>query len=192
MPAASEEKALVTNGMSEYKRDKTNANSAVVCQVKTSDYGSRPLDGIDYLRSIEKRAFIAGGGDYSAPVQNVADFMRGRKSVSFGRVKPSYCLGTKFCNLEDIVPDYISCSVRKSLADMEKRLKGFASSGVLTAAETRTSSPVRILRNEKLVSLSVSNLYPAGEVGYAGGIMSSAMDGIKVAEKIKEKYSAKN
>lgn len=192
VPAASEENALVTNGMSEYKRDKTNANSAVVCQVKTSDYGSRPLDGIDYLRSIEKRAFVAGGGDYSAPVQNVADFMRGRKSVSFGRVKPSYCLGTKFCNLEDIVPDYISCSVRKSLADMEKRLKGFASSGVLTAAETRTSSPVRILRNDKLVSLSVSNLYPAGEVGYAGGIMSSAMDGIKVAEKIKEKYSAKN
>lgn len=188
VPSSSEEGGVVTNGMSEFARDKTNANSAIVCQIKTSDFSSHTLAGMDFLRNLERRAFVAGGKNYCAPVQNVTDFIKGKKSTAFSSVLPSYAIGTKFCSLDDILPPFISNSIRSAFLEFDKKIKGFAKSGVLTAVETRTSSPVRIVRGEKLNSLGVENMYPAGEVGYAGGIMSSALDGLKVANAIKEKY----
>ncbi len=190
VPAASEEGGVVTNGMSEYKRDKENANSAIVCQIRSSDYGDSRgvLSGIDFLRNIEKKAFMIGGGNYLAPCQNITDFMTDNLSNKFGKVKPSYFIGTKFARAEDVLPKFVCDNIRVGLADMNNKIKGFAESGVLTMPETRTSSPVRIVRDENLSAVNVSNLYPSGEVGYAGGIMSSAMDGVKIAEKIKDKY----
>lgn len=188
MPATSIKGAVCTNGMSEYKRDKINANSAIVCQIKTSDYGSGVLDGIDFIEAIEKKAFVCGGGDYCAPAANVTDFMNGKLSKKFGEVKPSYAIGTRFALMENILPKFVCDDIRISLADMNKKIHGFSEKGVITAPETRTSSPVRIKRKENLSAEGIDNLYPSGEVGYAGGIMSSAMDGIKIAEKIKEKY----
>lgn len=188
VPATSVEGAVCTNGMSEYLRDKENANSAIVCQVKTTDYGDDVLSGIDFIEKIERRAFLLGGGDYSAPVQNVVDFMKNQKSRAFDSVKPSYALGTKFVKTDDVLPKFICDDIRVSLADMNKRIRGFSTSGVITSAETRTSSPVRILRGLDYCADGIENLYPSGEVGYAGGIMSSAMDGAKIAEKIKNKY----
>lgn len=188
VPSSSEEGGVVTNGMSEFARDKVNANSAIICQVKTSDFGSGILDGMDFLRKMEQRAFIAGGKNYCAPVQNVTDFIKGKKSTAFTTVKPSYAIGTQFCEMDDILPPFIVNSIRSAFVDFDRKIKGFAKSGVLTAVETRTSSPVRIIRGENLACLGLSNAYPVGEVGYAGGIMSSALDGLKIAKKIKEKY----
>ncbi len=187
VPATSEEKAIVTNGMSEYARDKINANSAIVCQLKTKDFGSGVLSGIDFLEGIEKRAYGISNS-YMAPCQNVEDFMSDKDSTGFKKVKPSYKMGTVFSKMENVLPKFFCDSIRLSLNDMNKRMKGFTDSGIITAPETRTSSPVRIVRTEELSSVNVSNLYPSGEVGYAGGIMSSSMDGIKIAEKIKSKY----
>ncbi len=188
VPSSSEEGGVVTNGMSEFARDKVNANSAIVCQVKTSDFGSGILDGMDFLRNLEQRAFIAGGKNYSAPVQNVTDFIKNKNSTRFGAVLPSYAIGTQFCKMDDILPPFIASSIRGAFAQFDNKIRGFASSGVLTAVETRTSSPVRIVRGENLNSLGIENMYPTGEVGYAGGIMSSALDGLKIAKKIKEKH----
>lgn len=187
--AASENGGVVTNGMSNLARDGVNANSAVVAQVFKSDYGEGALAGIDYIRKLERAAFAAGGGNYRAPVQLVGDFLNGRESTGFGRVKPTYPIGTAFCRLDKLLPDYIVSAIRAGIKDMDRRLKGFAAEdAVLTGIETRTSTPVRILRADNLAAVGFQNAYPCGETGYAGGIMSAAIDGLRVAEKLSEKY----
>lgn len=183
MPAASEENTVVVNGMSEFKRNAVNSNSAVVVQVRKEDFGDgNELKGIDFQRSIERKAFELGGGEYSAPVSLLGDFYKNRKSTGFKTVEPSYPVGVTFANLNELLPDFLTEPMKAGIKDMAKRLKCFDDeNAVLTGAETRTSSPVRVLRNEKMQSVTHSNLYPIGEVGYAGGIMSSAVDGIKCA-----------
>lgn len=187
MPAASESGGVVTNGMSNYARDGENANSALIAQVTRADFESEhPLAGIEFQRKIERAAYIAGGGDYVAPVQRVGDFLRNRTSDCFGSVKPTYAGGTAFADLRSVLPNGVITTLKCALTDMDKRLKGFACpDAILTAAETRTSSPVRMERDETLQSVSVKNLFPCGEgAGYAGGITSSAADGIRVADGV--------
>ncbi|MBR2614005.1 MAG: FAD-dependent oxidoreductase [Clostridia bacterium] len=188
VPAMSEENTVVTNGMSEFARDKINANSAIICQIRKGEFYNGILESLDYFSSLEQKAFCFGGGDYSAPVQNVEDFIKDKKSTSIYSVKPTYAIGVKPTSLNGLLPDIVTNSIRSGLVEMGKKINCFSRSGILTGVETRTSSPVRIVRNENLSSVSLTNLYPVGEVGYAGGITSSAMDGIKVAEKIKELY----
>ena len=190
MPAASEAGGLVTNGMSNYARNETNANAALIAQVYKSDFGQdfekNPLAGVEFQRAIECKAFVTGGGDYRAPVQLVGDFLKGRTSDKFGKVVPTYASGTTFADLGEVLPSFITQTLKRAILDMDKRLKGFADpEAVLTAAETRTSSPVRIERGEDMQSVSVKGVYPCGEgAGYAGGITSSAADGIRTAEAI--------
>ena len=193
MPASSESGGVVVNGMSNYARNEKNANSALIVQVRSSDFSSDDvLAGVEYQRTLERKAFIAGGGDYSAPIQRVGDFLDGKASDKFGEILPSYGAGTRFCDLKAVLPNYICESLKIALVDMDKRLKGFCSpDALLTAVETRTSSPVRIERTESLESVNVSGLYPCGEgAGYAGGITSSAADGLRVAEAIFAKLNA--
>lgn len=190
VPAASEEGHLVVNGMSYHARDKENANSALVVSVTPSDYGPHPLDGIAFQRSLERKAFLSGGGNYYAPVQKAEDFLSGRMTESFGEVTPSYEPGVRSLQLRDLFPSYISDGLEDGLLQFEKKIKGFTGHGaLLTGVETRTSAPVRILRGETLESPSAEGLYPCGEgAGYAGGIVSSAVDGLKVAEAVIRKY----
>ena len=183
---------VVTNGMSNFARDGENSNSAVLVGIDKEDYGSSsPLAGMEYQSEIEKRAFTAGGSDYSAPTQLLGDFLSGTKSISCGSVRPTYQPGTRFCSLDSVLPEKICESIRLAIPEFASRLRGFdAPDAVLTAPETRSSSPVRILRGESMQSISVKGLYPCGEgAGYAGGITSSAVDGLKVAEKIIENCS---
>ncbi len=187
MPAASEVGGVVTNGMSNYARDGENANSALIVQVTRDDFGSEhPLAGIEYQRRIERAAYRAGGNDYRAPVQLVGDFLRDKTSAAFGSVLPTYAAGTTYADLREVLPSKIVTTLKSAILDMDRKLKGFAAfDGVLTGAETRTSSPVRIERGEDLQSVSVSALFPCGEgAGYAGGITSSAADGIRVADGV--------
>ena len=190
MPSSSERETVVVNGMSNYARNAVNSNSAVIVQAKTSDFYKGALGGVEFQRDLEKKAFILGGGDYSAPVQLVKDFIKGETTLGFEKVIPSYEIGVKKSNLVGLLPKDIENALRYGIIDMGKRLKGFDDNGgVLTAVETRTSSPVRITRGENLASVSVSNLYPCGEgCGYAGGITSAGADGKRVALKIVEKY----
>ena len=187
MPAASERESVVTNGMSNYARDGKNANSALIVQVRKLDFADdSPLSGIRFQREIERAAYVAGGSNYAAPVQLVGDFLQGKESSRFGEVLPTYAAGTAFADMRVVLPAFITDVLKTALTDMDKRLHGFANPyAILTAAETRTSSPVRIERNETLQSPSVEGLFPCGEgAGYAGGITSSAADGWKVAEAI--------
>lgn len=187
MPAASEDGMLVVNGMSNYLRDLKNANSAVIAQVHKSDFDSdNPLAGVEFQRKLEKNAFILGGRNFSAPVQLAEDFIRGDVTKSLKGVYPTYRRGFEFANLEKIFPVGITNALKKGLYDMDGKIKNFASNGaVLTGVESRTSSPIRIPRTEKYQSVSHKGLYPCGEgCGYAGGIMSAATDGVKVAESI--------
>ncbi len=187
MPAASEAGGVVTNGMSNYARDGVNANSALVVQVTGADFGGEsPLAGVEFQRRLERAAFKAGGGSYAAPVQLVGDFLADRESSAFKSVLPTYAAGTSFANLREVLPLAVSDTLKAAIADMERRLKGFACpDAVLTGVESRTSSPVRIERNDDFQSVSVQGLYPCGEgAGYAGGITSSAADGLRVAESI--------
>lgn len=189
--AASEKNTVVTNGMSEFARDSLNANSALLIGIEPSDYYSgSPLDGVAFQRKIESAAFIAGGEDYSAPVQRVGDFLKGQKSSSFGSVVPSYRPKTNFAKMEDVLPDFVTDVMKIAIMQMDGRLAGFADyDAVLTGAETRSSSPIRILRNENLQSVSIKGLFPCGEgAGYAGGIVSAAVDGVKCAEKLISLY----
>lgn len=191
MPAASEEGGVVTNGMSDYARDGRNANSALLVQIKRSDFDcGNVLDGVEFQRKIERAAYAAGGYSYAAPVQRLEDFFAGRESRAFGEVLPTYAAGTAMFDLNRLLPPYVSEAMKAGVADMDRRLHGFASpDALLTGAETRFSSPVRILRNEHCESVSAAGVYPCGEgCGYSGGITSSAADGILVAEKICEKY----
>ena len=187
MPSTSEEGGVVVNGMSNYARDGMNANSALIAQVKSADFGAEhPLAGIEFQRKIERAAFVAGGGDYSAPVQLVGDFLLDKTSTKFGEVLPTYGAGTSFADLRSVLPTSVVDTLKLAIVDMDRRLKGFAHPhAVLTAVESRTSSPVRIERDDSMQSIGVRGLYPCGEgAGYAGGITSSAADGLRVAEAV--------
>jgi uncharacterized FAD-dependent dehydrogenase len=186
LAASSEPGTVVTNGMSQYSRNAGNANSAIVVEVFPKDYPEGPLAGIDYQRKWEKRAFELGGGTYDAPGQLVGDFLAGRPSTEFGSVQPSYKPGVHLGDLSNSLPDYIISAIREALPVFDKQIKGFVmADAILTGVETRTSSPVRIVRGRDFQSVSLPGLYPAGEgSGYAGGILSSAVDGIKAAEAV--------
>lgn len=190
VPASSEEGMLAVNGMSYHARDGRNANSAVVVSVTPTDYGPHPLDGIRFQRALETRAFQMGGGNYHAPVQKVEDFLEGRMSTSFGEVLPTYMPGVKFADLGALFPSAITEALKTGLTEFDRKIKGFTRHGaIMTGVETRTSSPVRIVRDESLQSAQVRGVYPAGEgAGYAGGIISSAVDGLKIAESVISKY----
>ena len=182
--AASEENSVVTNGMSNFARDGENANSALLVSVHPADFeGDDVLSGMDFQRKLEKTAFYMGGGNYYAPIQTSADFLKGQKSVSLGSVNPTYPIGVTPSNLKQLFPDFITNALSEAIPLMDRKIKGFAlPDAVLTAVESRSSSPVRIVRGEDFQS-SVKGLYPCGEgAGYAGGIMSAAVDGIRVAE----------
>lgn len=190
--AASEENTVVTNGMSEFARNKTNANSALLVGVSPSDFGSDdPLAGVEFQREIERRAFIAGGSNYNAPVQRVGDLLKNRSSDRIGSVVPSYKPGYAFAKISDYLPDFAVESIREAIPILNNRLHGFSDpDAVVTGAETRSSSPVRIMRNENLESVTTEGVYPCGEgAGYAGGIISAAVDGIKCAEAVLLKSS---
>lgn len=185
--ATSEPNRVVTNGMSQYSRNERNANSGIVVGITPTDYPGHPLAGIDFQRRWESRAFELGGGTYDAPGQLVGDFLANRPSIEFGSVLPSYKPGVHLCNLDTALPEYAIAAVREALPFFDKQIKGFSMhDAVLTGVETRTSSPVRIRRrDDTLQSMNTVGLYPAGEgAGYAGGIMSAAIDGIRVAEAV--------
>lgn len=184
--AASEQGRVVTNGMSEYARDTENANAALLVGVGTEDFASKhPLAGMYFQQKIEEAAFVAGGKNYHAPAQLVGDFLKSRESKKLGGVQPSYKPGVTLGTIQNVLPPQVVATMRSAITEMDKKLKGFASSdAVLTAPETRSSSPIRILRDETMQS-SVKGLYPCGEgAGYAGGITSAAVDGLKAAEAI--------
>ena len=184
--AASEEGRVVTNGMSYADRDGENANAALLVTVNPEDYHwTAPLDGMYWQRSMEERAYEAGCRNYCAPAQKVGDFLEGKPSTGPGEVKPTYRPGVTWCDLTDVLPEPIVDALKEALPQLDGKLKGFASpDAVMTAPETRSSSPVRILRDETRQS-AVRGLYPCGEgAGYAGGIMSAALDGIQTAEAI--------
>jgi uncharacterized FAD-dependent dehydrogenase len=184
--AASEPGRVVTNGMSQYSRDERNANSGIVVGITPEDYPGGPLAGVEFQRHWEERAFELGGGTYEAPGQLVGDFLAGRPSTAFGSVLPSYRPGVRLGDLSTSLPDYAIEAIREALPAFDRKIKGFAmEDAVLTGVETRTSSPIRIKRNDDFQSLDTEGLYPAGEgAGYAGGILSAAVDGIRVAEAV--------
>jgi uncharacterized FAD-dependent dehydrogenase len=184
--ATSEAGHVVTNGMSQYSRNERNANSGIVVGITPDDYPGHPLAGIDFQRRLEAQAFKLGGETYEAPGQLVGDFLAERPSTALGSVQPSYTPGVHLCDLSSALPEYAITAIREAIPAFDKKIKGFAmNDAVLTGVETRTSSPIRIKRNEHYQSLNVKGLYPAGEgAGYAGGILSAAVDGIKVAEAL--------
>lgn len=184
--ATSEPNRVVTNGMSQYSRNERNANAGIVVGIDPSDYPGGPLAGIAFQRELESRAFILGGSNYQAPGQLVGDFLQGKPSTEFGGVVPSYKPGVHLTDLATSLPGYAIEAIREAIPAFEKKIKGFAMpDAVLTGVETRTSSPLQIKRGPDYQSINTKGLYPAGEgAGYAGGIMSAGIDGIKVAEAI--------
>lgn len=188
VPAASEEGGLVTNGMSEHARDQKNANSGLLVQVFPEDFPTdHPLAGVEFQKELEHKAFELGGSNYQAPVQLVGDFLDGKASKAMGSVEPSYALGVKPTNLESLFPDYVTQSMREAIIGLDKKMHGFAlSDAVMTGVESRSSSPVRINRDEEnYQSVSTKGIYPSGEgAGFAGGIVSAGIDGLKCAESM--------
>ena len=186
--ATSEPNRVVTNGMSQYSRNERNANAGIVVGITPEqDYPGHPLAGIKFQRQWESRAFELGGGTYEAPGQLVGDFLAGKPSTQLGEVIPSYTPGVHLTDLATALPDYAIEAIREAIPAFDKQIRGFARpDAVLTGVETRTSSPIRITRDDNtLQSLNTKGLYPAGEgAGYAGGILSAAIDGIKVAEAV--------
>ena len=185
--ATSEPGCVVTNGMSQYSRAERNANAGLVVNVSPADFDDQgPLAGIEFQRRWERRAFELGGGTYDAPAQRVADFLAGRPSDHLGTVEPSYQPAVKPADLATALPDYVIAAIREAIPAFDQQIRGFAmDDAVLTGVETRTSSPLRITRGKDCQSLNVKGLYPAGEgAGYAGGILSAAVDGIEVAEAL--------
>lgn len=183
--SASEEGGVVTNGMSVFARDGENANSALLVSVTPDDFKSNdPLAGMYFQREIEQKAFKLGGESYSAPYQRVGDFLKIKGGGT--EVTPTYKPDVVSASLDEVLPDFVAESLRMAIEEMDKKLRGFADSGaVITAPETRSSSPVRVLRDKETMQSNIKGLYPCGEgAGYAGGIMSAAVDGIKTAEKI--------
>ena len=199
--AASQENCVVTNGMSYYARDGENANSALLVSVEPSDYikNEDPLSGIYFQESLERSAYDAGGGGYFAPVQRVGDFLgiigktdlktREKTSIYNCKAEPTYKPGVTEAKLDDILPDFVTAAMREALPEMGRRLSGFdMANAVMTGVETRSSSPVKIPRDAFFESVNIAGIYPGGEgAGYAGGIMSAAVDGIKIAEAVIEK-----
>jgi uncharacterized protein len=191
--AASEPGHLVTNGMSQYSRNERNANAGFVVGISPADFPSpHPLAGIELQRDLEARAFAAGGGDYFAPGQRVEDFMARRASTTLGTVIPSYRPGVRPADLASLMPDYVVEAMREALPVFGQKIPRYDDpDALLTGVETRTSSPIRIKRRPDFQSLNVTGLFPAGEgAGYAGGILSAAVDGIKVAEALARALSA--
>ncbi len=184
--ATSEPGRVVTNGMSQYSRNERNANSGIVVGITPADYPGHPLAGIEFQRHWESRAFELGGGNYDAPGQLLGDFIANRPSREFGAVLPSYKPGVHLGDLNPSLPDYAIAAIREALPAFDQQIKGYAMhDAVLTGVETRTSSPISIKRNAHCQSINTVGLFPAGEgAGYAGGILSAAVDGIKVAEAV--------
>jgi len=185
--ASSEEGRVVTNGMSQYSRNERNANSAIVVGIEPSDYPGHPLAGVAFQRELESRAFVLGGSTYDAPGQLMGDFVRGVPSTEFGSVIPSFKPAVHLTDLAPSLPGYAIVALREAFVAFDKQIKGYyKEDAVLTGVETRTSSPIRIKRrDDDLQSLNTRGLFPAGEgAGYAGGIMSAAIDGIRVAEAV--------
>ena len=185
--SSSELGGVVTNGMSRYSRNLPNANSGLLVGVTPLDFGgTSPLAGIEFQRKWERKAFEIGGSNYFAPVQLVGDFLSSRPSHSLGEVCPSYAPGITPCDLAECLPGFVIETIRLAIPQMDRKLKGFArNDAVMTGVESRSSSPIRIARDDTLQSHSIRGLYPAGEgAGYAGGIISAAVDGVKVAEAI--------
>ena len=193
--SASSEGELVTNGMSEHARDQANANSALLVNVLPQDFESNhPLAGIEFQEKYERLAYKLGGSNYDAPIQLVGDFLKDTISTKIGSVEPSYKPGYKFVDLRECLPEFVTDSMKEALVLLDNKLKGFAmNDAILTGVETRSSAPVRIVRDEDtLESINTKSLYPCGEgAGYAGGIITAAVDGIKCAEKVIQKYSNK-
>lgn len=188
--ATSEPNRVVTNGMSQYSRNERNANAGIVVGITPEDYPGGPLAGIEFQRALESKAYELGGSTYEAPGQLVGDFLAGRASTEFGTVLPSYKPGVHLTDLAESLPSYAIEAIREAIPEFEKQIKGFSmKDAVLTGVETRTSSPLRISRGANFQSLNVKGLYPAGEgAGYAGGILSAGVDGIKVAEAVALDY----
>jgi uncharacterized FAD-dependent dehydrogenase len=187
--AASEPGGVVTNGMSQYSRAERNANAGLVVEVSVADFGGAPGDplaGVAFQRRLEENAFRLGGGDYSAPAQRLGDFLAGRASTQLGEVTPSYQPGVLLTDLSAALPAFAVDAIREAIPAFDRKIRGFALPGaMLTGVETRTSSPVRLTRGEDMQSVNVKGLYPAGEgAGYAGGILSAAIDGICAAEAV--------
>ncbi|MFT4817750.1 MAG: putative FAD-dependent dehydrogenase [Marinobacter psychrophilus] len=182
--AASEEHGVVTNGMSQYSRAERNANSAIVVGIDPSDYPGNPLAGIDFQRALERNAYVLGGSNYDAPAQKVGNFLKGTSSETVGSVEPSFQPGVKLTDLSKALPDFCIEAIREAIPVFNRKIKGFAlEDALLTGVETRTSAPICIKRGKDFQSINTQGLYPAGEgAGYAGGILSAAIDGIKVAE----------
>ncbi|MCR4346215.1 MAG: hypothetical protein NUV55_03260 [Sulfuricaulis sp.] len=190
--ASSEEGRVVTNGMSHYSRNERNANAGIVVGITPADFGSdHPLAGIALQRQLEEKAFELGGMNYNAPAQLVGDFLAGKPSTAPGSVIPSYTPGVTWTDLSTALPDYAISAIREAIPVFEKSLRGFAmQDAVLTGVETRTSSPIRIARKDNFESVNTIGLYPAGEgAGFAGGIISAAVDGMKAAEAVAHKIA---
>jgi uncharacterized protein len=184
--AASEPGRVVTNGMSQYSRNERNANAGIVVGITPADYPGHPLAGIAFQRLWEERAFAAGGADYAAPAQLVGDFLAMKASTALGDVIPSYKPGVHMGDLAACLPAFAVAAIREAIASFDRQIKGFAmADAVMTGVETRTSSPIRIGRDDSLQSINTRGLYPAGEgAGFAGGILSAAVDGIRIAEAV--------
>jgi uncharacterized FAD-dependent dehydrogenase len=185
--ATSEVGRVVTNGMSQYSRNERNANAAIVVGIDPArDYPGHPLAGIELQRRLESAAFVAGGGSYEAPAQRVGDFLQGRASTGPGSVIPSYKPGVRWVDLAGLLPPFAIAAIREAIPAFDKQIRGFAmADAVLTGVETRTSSPVCIRRDGSYQSINTRGLYPGGEgAGYAGGILSAAVDGIRLAEAV--------
>ena len=186
--ASSEKNRLVTNGMSYFDRGGKNANSALLIEVYPDDLDDNDmLSGVKFQRSIEEKAFIAGGSNYFAPVQKIGDILKDVKSTSIGNIEPTFKPGVTPSDFREIFPDFIYQSIKLGIIEMDKKIKGFGDeNGILTAVESRSSSPIRIIRDkDSLQSLKYKGLYPCGEgCGYAGGIVSAGVDGIKCAEAV--------
>jgi uncharacterized protein len=186
--AASEPNRVVTNGMSQYSRNERNANAGIVVGITPEeDFPSHPLAGMELQRQLESNAFVLGGSNYNAPGQLIGDFLANRPSTQFGEVMPSYTPGVTLTNLESALPQFAITAIREAIPEFAKKIHGFdLADGVLTGVETRTSSPIRIKRDdESFESINTKGLYPCGEgAGYAGGILSAGVDGIKVAEAV--------
>ena len=185
--ATSEPGRVVTNGMSQYSRNERNANSGIVVGITPEqDYPGGPLAGIELQERLESLAYVLGGSNYQAPAQLVGDFVAGRPSKALGSVEPSYKPGINLGDLAPSLPDFAIEAIREALPAFDRQIKGYnLPDAVLTGIETRTSSPLRITRDETLQSLNLKGLFPAGEgAGYAGGILSAGVDGIRIAEAV--------
>lgn len=186
--ANSEAEMVVTNGMSSYARAESNANAGFMVDVHPEDFpGESPLRGIEFQRALERKSFALGGSNYHAPAQLLGDFLEGRASTGPGRVKPSYEPGVKWTDLREVLPEMVARTLAQAVPQVDEQIRGFnLADAIMTGMETRSSSPVRIPRDaESLECMGVANFYPAGEgAGYAGGIISAAVDGMRVAEKL--------